>query len=313
MNFKKVTLKGDEIGERSQFGISSHSSKIYIFGGQKYGETYNDLFQIDTENFNVKKLEVKGNVPSPRWKVSMTTVGDQLFVFGGETVGGNRSNELHIFDLNSQSWSRGKESGVTTSARSGHTATLIGDKFVIYGGEGGHESSPPSALMVLDLPSMEWSVPDQGGTIPEVRTAHSAITFNGKLVVYGGMGTGTHQALDEVWVCDFAGKRWFEMPRRGVVPEPRTGAQAWMSSGKYFCVFGGKGPAKVDWNELHYCDITAPPLNWQKKKQMGTNLAERFYHGLTPFNESTAFVFGGQFDNKTFTNEAFTINTSSFY
>ncbi|PRP82865.1 hypothetical protein PROFUN_04728 [Planoprotostelium fungivorum] len=303
MSFKKVTLKGEVPSGRSQFGMCSAGGVTYIFGGQRGNEAYNDMYSISHTDWTCTKIQPKGTIPSSRWKCTLTAVDDKLYLFGGETVGAIKTNELHVFDIR-----------VGQMARSGHTCTLIKNELVIYGNDGDSNENPLNALSILSLENMEWRQPSQGGSVPEVRSGHSAITFNGKLIMYGGYGHNTRTALDEVWVYDLGAARWIEIPKRGPRPEPRSGSQAWVST-KYFCVWGGIGPGRQhDWTDLHYADITSSPLTWQKKKPMGVvSPPERYSHGVSIVDDQTVLIFGGQKDAKTFFEDAFTLSTSNVY
>jgi len=216
-----------------------------------------------------------------------------------------------VFDTQTSTWDRpSKESGVGVQPRSFHSCNLIGNNLVVYGGEG--VDSQEQSLVVFDTEKMEWFVPEQRGQgPPEPRKGHVAAVHGNKLVVWGGWGTRVNQYLDDLWTFDFGAMSWAQAPKKGPVPPARGGACA-VVFGKNFFVWGGWGAGPSTWNELHYVDTG--DFTWLKRKPMGAVVpAERFYHAAVPVKENQLLIFGGQKEDKSFTNEAFILSTANVY
>jgi hypothetical protein len=95
-------------------------------------------------------LTTYGNAPAPRGGHTATFVGKKLFVFGGSsysaktiTSGGRDAplsivkSDLHVLDLPSMTWSIPSIQGTQPPARYAHTATLMGNKLIVFGGFNG--------------------------------------------------------------------------------------------------------------------------------------------------------------------------------
>lgn len=100
--------------------------------------------------------------------------------------------------------------GTPPPPRAAHTATLVGDRVVVIGGNDSrqlfndvwvldlgawtHVHAPPSLshayIHALAPPAaLEWTAPHVSGTPPPVRAGHSAVAHAGQVVVFGG-GSG---------------------------------------------------------------------------------------------------------------------------
>jgi N-acetylneuraminic acid mutarotase len=95
-------------------------------------------------------LTTYGNAPAPRGGHTATFVGKKLFVFGGSAYsakglapGGRESpltivkSDLHVLDLATMTWSIPAAQGVQPPPRYAHTATLMGNKVIVFGGFNG--------------------------------------------------------------------------------------------------------------------------------------------------------------------------------
>lgn len=109
-------------------------TKILVFGGGNDRGPMNDIHILDTETMTWKKVEVLGTPPTKR--VGHTTNSifpNQLLVFGGGYMD-KAFNDLHMFDVETSSWSRPSDAGTVPSPRAGHTANTIGSKMFLFGG-----------------------------------------------------------------------------------------------------------------------------------------------------------------------------------
>ena len=66
----------------------------------RFGVCSNDLWKFTPETFSWKEVKPKGNGPSVRFECCCCTVGHRVIIFGGKLLGGNRSDDLFILDLN---------------------------------------------------------------------------------------------------------------------------------------------------------------------------------------------------------------------
>lgn len=111
---------------------------MIIFGGFVKGSRSNDLYAYDFTNNSWKCLDAGGNhdgIPCKRAASSLCAAGNQVYLFGGQGEDNNKMNDLWVFDLGSNQWkeiSTPEEERPHT--RTGHTALLMGDRIIIFGG-----------------------------------------------------------------------------------------------------------------------------------------------------------------------------------
>lgn len=79
-------------------------------------------------------------------------------------------------------------SGEVPSTRYCHSAVVYNGKMIIFGGKcGGRNSNKRLADMyAFDLASGEWSIIDVKGDIPSSRSAHTAVVYFDKMLMFGG-------------------------------------------------------------------------------------------------------------------------------
>ena len=130
----------------------------------------------------------------PRSNHSLTVVSGQAYIFGGRTEDGEgklAGDEVHIVSLPlKKAGNEGKpdykvvpslgegEDGKVPGARSGHTASAIGERIYIFGGSGedGKPIEEMGRVWVFDTNTLGWSYidPASDASIPPSRYLHSS-------------------------------------------------------------------------------------------------------------------------------------------
>lgn len=119
---------------RAAHGMCVVGSKLVIFGGRDSVGRKNDLYILDMETMEWISTQATGRQPEPRSFHTCTAVGNRVVVFGGRSLDNAHFDDLHIFDTDTNEWLQPLSSGDKPSARGVHTATLVGDQFILYGG-----------------------------------------------------------------------------------------------------------------------------------------------------------------------------------
>ncbi|KAH9552055.1 hypothetical protein CY35_09G044300 [Sphagnum magellanicum] len=98
-----------------------------------------------------------------------------------------------------QDWSNGGSySGQSPSPRSLHTATCVGEKIVVFGGQ--EDSSAKNDVFIFDTVAETWTMPKVLGTPPSPRFAHSAVLLEGgRILIYGGRAA---TAKGDIWFLE---------------------------------------------------------------------------------------------------------------
>lgn len=122
--------------------------------------------------------------PGALYGHSSIHVRNFIFVFGG--IGRNEllSNDLWIFDLNLNIWSRPSVRGTKPSARSHHIASLVGKNMFVSGGS--THSEYLSDVYYLCTETLVWYCSTISGDEPAPRFGHTASEINQTQFTYGG-------------------------------------------------------------------------------------------------------------------------------
>ena len=123
------------------FPIAVARDCLYVFSGQSGAKKNNSLFQFHFKSSTWTRIStehiLRGCPPPPtrRYGHSMVAYDRQLYVFGG-AADNNPSNDVHCFDLDSQSWSVIPPSPDSNlpSGRLFHAGAVVGDAMFIFGG-----------------------------------------------------------------------------------------------------------------------------------------------------------------------------------
>ena len=139
--WEQINQQGDSPPTCCNFPVAIVDSSMYVFSGQSGAKITNNLYEfkfeqrcwirIPTEHL----LRTDASPPQRRYGHSMIAYGQRLYVFGG-AADGILDNEVHCFDISSQSWSVIQPSvgSQVPSGRVFHTAAVCGDSMYIFGG-----------------------------------------------------------------------------------------------------------------------------------------------------------------------------------
>lgn len=120
---------------------------------------------------------------------SIVPVGDTIYVFGGfDQYTDEIFNKLYKLNYKDNcQWTQViYTKGQPPAKRNDHSATLYGDKIIIFGGNS-EEDRFFNDVSILNLSTLTWSHPEVHGFIPEGRIRHSATIYGNKLYVAGGV------------------------------------------------------------------------------------------------------------------------------
>lgn len=130
-----------------------------------------------------------GSVPLQRSQHTISVVKGRAYVFGGEIANDTLAdNAMHIIILPSSGVLDADYTSIPArsanglddvpNARKGHSATVIGDRIYIFGGEGVGVENEPGRIWVYDTISNTWSFldPAAGTLFPDQRVGHSAVS-----------------------------------------------------------------------------------------------------------------------------------------
>uniref|UniRef100_A0A0N5AJR7 Host cell factor 1 n=1 Tax=Syphacia muris TaxID=451379 RepID=A0A0N5AJR7_9BILA len=210
--------KSGDLGPCPRLGHSfslASDQLCYLFGGlandscdvkQNIPRYLDDLFILDlqygTNNLQWECPQTYGQKPSPRESHSGAIYEAngrrQLIIYGG--MNGVRLGDLWILDLDSMTWTNPIVQGVAPLPRSLHSANIVGDRMIIFGGwvplcmedskvRNEKEWKCTNTLASLNLKNLTWEPLSLGvseDAVPRARAGHSAVVINKRIYVWSG-------------------------------------------------------------------------------------------------------------------------------
>ncbi|KAK3587758.1 hypothetical protein CHS0354_042719 [Potamilus streckersoni] len=199
---------------------------IYMYGGSKNKKWFHDVHMLDIDEWKWQPVKVSGKAPTRAYHTA-TLYRHELWIFGGvyprpDPQPDGCSNEIHIFSPVMESWYDPIIKGEKPVPRSGHSATLIRDQLVVFGGWDAPYCY--NDIHILDMSIVEWSKPDVKGTPPAPRSWHASCALSGNRILIHG-GYDGNLALDDAHIFNLDDMSWTHI-KMDPLPVARTGHAA---------------------------------------------------------------------------------------
>ncbi|KAF9310377.1 hypothetical protein BG003_008631 [Podila horticola] len=138
---------------------ASESAKaIYFFGGLVVNDVFATFARLDYGGSAWSLVTAQGQVPTARAVSCMVAAygGTKLVVMGGEGAGKIVLSDIYIYDVASNTWTKGQDGGATRG-RAGHACAASGDNVVVHGGYINISRAPvPEMTSVFSLKTNTW-------------------------------------------------------------------------------------------------------------------------------------------------------------
>ncbi|XP_034941043.1 leucine-zipper-like transcriptional regulator 1 [Chelonus insularis] len=139
--WEEVVQSGDCPPTCCNFPVAVARESMFVFSGQSGAKITNSLFQFHFREKRWTRIStehiLRGAPPPParRYGHTMVSFHRHLYVFGG-TADSTLPNELHCYDLDTQTWNIVTASADSDipSGRLFHAAAVIGEAMYIFGG-----------------------------------------------------------------------------------------------------------------------------------------------------------------------------------
>ena len=209
-------------------------SELIIWGGYGSGGPLGTGGRYHLTNQSWIPMETNG-APTARYAHTAVWTGNRLLIWGGRNNTGIL-NDGAVYEPASDTWT-GLSLGVGPSARFGATSLLAGDKVIIWGGNGATgELADGSMLTLTSGEPSAWSEMSDANA-PLARSGHSAVWTGSKLIVWGGVKSGTH--LNSGGIYDPANDTWSNVQILGAPSAREKHSAVW--TGSEMVVIGGDG------------------------------------------------------------------------
>jgi hypothetical protein len=155
---------------------------------------------------------------------------------------------------------------------------------LVYGGENEHREYL-SDVVIFDLKTAHWKQPEIHGPVPKGRARHSAVVYEDKLFIVGGLSGETNYILDDICYLDL--KTWTWSRTWSFVC--RFDHTAWIWGGRLW-VFGGLGPDMERGGEIWWLDLKGNPSfgisNAQSVVETPVTVPRAGQNAPSPFSQS---------------------------
>ncbi|CAJ0937155.1 unnamed protein product [Ranitomeya imitator] len=204
------------------------SKKVYVYGGMWEKRWLRNVYVLDTQVWKWTLLAAVGKVPTLCHHTA-SMYQRELYVFGGlcPQVGADSgvcTNVLYIFNPEYKIWYQPIVEGERPLPRYGHSATLLGNRLVLFGGRRAPSPVYLNDVHILDLGYMEYTavVYPSLSERPSPRCFHAAMQVSEhKVLVHGGCsGSGS---LTDTFIFNLGTLSWSPIRFGGIKQMPRAG------------------------------------------------------------------------------------------
>ncbi|XP_031560764.1 attractin-like [Actinia tenebrosa] len=175
-------------------GRASHAAGLlgdwlWVFGGYSLtSRPFNDLIRYSFSTNNWEIVSYSGEGPSRRYGHSLVACNNSIIIFGGVSLDGHTLRDLWHFNIITKGWKRVKFSldSSLPIAVSGHSATLVNNKMIVFFGYGPQYGYTPY-VQEFDLVTDKWII--YRHTLSRKGTyGHSSVydPISGLIYVYAG-------------------------------------------------------------------------------------------------------------------------------
>jgi hypothetical protein len=210
--------------------MTSINNSIYLFGGERTGYMYSDLWRLDCDTDTWEFLPVNGYGPAGRYSHAAAAVNDTtLCIISGRGFAMTALDDVWCINVVEEPlvWQK-FPSDAGFKGRQGHSAVSNGTTILVFGGFVTEDAALTAETWLIETASGTMqnlgpltaaftapsnSNPTQGiimpQAIPEPRMDHASCFAHGKLWVIGG-STGalaTYPASD-VWALNLEERTW---------------------------------------------------------------------------------------------------------
>lgn len=271
--------------------------KLVLINFQSYFSSLSHIMSFWV--WNQHKQQVNQEIPSPRCYHTLVNYKSSIFLFGGfeynkqATIIGNNG----LWEYKNNNWT--KISCINPPPeRYFHSAIQYQGCIFIFGGMSTIQYNYTitlnykNDLYKFNINTQEWIREKDFGDIPSQRAGHSAVVYNGSMIVFGGKQQGDEKCfLNDLYEYQIQLRKWYKIIANGEQPSPRCAHSAAVYKDSMY-VFGGWGDQNMYFNEFFKFDyhgkmwtkIITQSLNDYPQKRSG--------HSCIVYGDNLYVIFG---------------------
>ncbi|WVQ94261.1 hypothetical protein IAU59_001340 [Kwoniella sp. CBS 9459] len=249
-----IETRGEQFPPLRAHTTTLVGDKLFIFGGGDGPSYSNEVWILDTTTHRFSR-PVFGNpkmpLPPPRRAHTTVLYKHYLVIFGGGN-GQAALNDVWALDVSDPehlSWTEWKTKGDVPQKKGYHTANLVGDKMIVFGGSDGHASF--ADIHVLNLQTRVWTLVSTD--VKHNRLSHTSTQVGSYLFILGGHNGQTY--AQDVLLFNLVTLQWETKIPKGVAPPGRGYHVALLHDARIFISGGYNGESVFD--DLWTLDLSA--------------------------------------------------------
>ncbi|KAF1880206.1 hypothetical protein Lal_00022335 [Lupinus albus] len=313
-----ITVSSPRPLPRYKHAAAVVDGKMYISGGSRNGRQLSDVQVFDLGSLTWSSLQLKANAgedgDSSSQQIlpvtsghSMIRWGEKLLLLGGSSKDSSDKLMVRYIDIETCQFGVINTSGSVPVARMGQSATLVGSRVILFGGED-MSRKLLNDVHVLDLENISYDhmtfLHFDRQTPPTPRYDHAA-TIQGDryLLIFGGCSHSIF--FNDLHLLDMQTMEWSQPQIQGDLVSPRAGHAGITVDGSWFIVGGGDNksgcPETLVWNmsKLVWSVLTVVNLKDPLSSE-GLSVCSALIGG-----ENHLLAFGGY--NGRYSNEVFVL------
>ncbi|MED6135107.1 hypothetical protein PIB30_043076 [Stylosanthes scabra] len=243
-----ISVSGARPPARYKHAAAVVNEKLYIVGGSRNGRHLSDVQVFDLRSLTWSSLKLKANSGNDDGSASQKTFpatsghdmirwGEKLLLIGGDSKESSDKLVVRYIDIETLQFGVIETSGSIPVARTGQSATLVGSKVILFGGEDMKRKLLNDAH-VLDLESMTWDIIKTVQEPPAPRFDHaSAMLGDRYLLIFGGCSHSVF--FNDLHLLDMQTMEWSQPQIQGDIVSSRAGHAGITIDESWFIVGGG--------------------------------------------------------------------------
>jgi len=193
--WNKPNTTGDIPEARYGHCSATYSNFLYVFGGHNGSpnDFLSDLNMLNLETYRWDRVYT-ANYPSPRRGMSLVGRNEKLYMFGGCDYNGTSLNDLHVLNLNENTWMKIETKNKTPDVRSRHSAVFYDEGMFIWGGFG---NSRQSDIHYIDLRIIEREGDQESHQkyVSQIKDLYTTMNFADIVFVVGDERFSAHKVI----------------------------------------------------------------------------------------------------------------------